>query len=161
MTLYTERFGLTESRLYATAFMAWLGVVFAWFLVTTLRGRRNRFAAGPVAAGAVAAFALAVLNPDALIARVNFERAQEGAAIDIKYLSRLSADAVPELLRHVNAIPPEGRCELARSLLRHHTDEAPDWRAANRSVVHARDVVRRNVATLTRITQAHCTASGD
>jgi hypothetical protein len=159
MALYTERFGLTESRLYASVFMAWLGVVFAWFLVTTLRGRRTRFAAGPIAAGVLAVFALAILNPDALIARVNLERARDGAAVDIKYLSHLSADAVPELLRHVDAIPSGARCELVRSLLRYHTDEAPDWRAANGAVMHARDAVSRNVATLTSISGKECTAS--
>ena len=159
MSLYTERFGLTESRLYATAFMAWLGVVFAWFIVTTLRGRRNRFAAGPIAAGIVAAFSLAVLNPDALIARVNLERARHGAEVDIKYLSRLSADAVPQLIRHVNELKPEARCEMARGLLRHNTKEAPDWRTANYSMVRARDLVSSNAAALTSITKSHCPAA--
>jgi hypothetical protein len=38
MRLYQEAFGLTELRLYATAFMLWLAAVFAWFTVTVLRG---------------------------------------------------------------------------------------------------------------------------
>jgi len=46
MRLYQNEFGLTELRLYTTAFMGWLAVVFAWFMVTVLPGRRERFAFG-------------------------------------------------------------------------------------------------------------------
>ena len=156
MALYTERFGLTELRLYATAFMAWLGVVFAWFVVTTLRGRRRRFTAGPVAAGVVAVLTLAVLNPDALIARVNLDRARDGAPVDTAYLTRLSADAAPELLRHVESLPATARCDLARSVLRHHAGRSPDWRAANRSIVRARALIERNFTTLKRVVENDC-----
>ena len=46
MRLYQAAYGLTELRLYTTAFMLWLGVVFGWFAWTVLRGRRERFAWG-------------------------------------------------------------------------------------------------------------------
>lgn len=163
MALYTARFGLTEQRLYATAFMGWLALVFAWYVVTTLRGRRRRFAAGPVVAGIVAVLTLAVLNPDALIARVNLDRARDGATLDTAYLTHLSADAVPELIRHFETVPADARCDLARSLLRQHTDRSPDWRAANRSMVRASALIETNFATLKRVVVADCpqTASTD
>ena len=64
MRLYTDQFGLTEQRLYATAFMGWLAVVFAWFALTVLRGRRERFAFGAMLAGFVLIGALQVVNPE-------------------------------------------------------------------------------------------------
>jgi len=66
MRLYEGEYGLTELRLYTTAFMGWLALVFAWFTLTALRGRRERFAFG----AAVCAFAL-VVNPDDRIVRAN------------------------------------------------------------------------------------------
>lgn len=159
MALYTTRFGLTELRLYTTAFMGWLGVVFAWYVVTTLRGRRRRFAAGPVVAGILAVLALAALNPDGLIARVNLDRARAGAPLDTAYLTHLSADAVPELLRQIDLVPASARCDLARSVMAHYADQAPDWRVANLSIMRARTLIETNIATLQRVVSADCDRS--
>lgn len=158
MALYTARFGLTEQRVYATALMAWLGVVFAWYVITTLRGRRHRFAAGPVVAGIVAAFTLAVVNPDALIARVNLDRAHQGAEVDATYLAALSADAAPVLLRRLNEVPASARCDIARKLLKHGKNETVlDWRSANYSMVRAHNLAHRNAPILKRIETQECT----
>ncbi|MGQ0815845.1 MAG: DUF4153 domain-containing protein [Gemmatimonadota bacterium] len=148
MTVYTDRFGLTEDRLYATAFMGWLGVVFVWFMITTLRGRRRRFAAGPIAAGIAAVFALAAANPDALIARVNLQRAREGAALDAAYLSRLSADGVPELIRHFHALPADAQCHLSRRWVREYGKANQDWRVANRAQQHAEALIARSFTVI-------------
>jgi hypothetical protein len=45
------------------------------------------------------------MNPDALIARTNIERARYGEELDAYYLSTLSADATPVL---VEALPRIG-----------------------------------------------------
>ncbi|HET9292677.1 MAG TPA: DUF4173 domain-containing protein [Gemmatimonadales bacterium] len=116
MRLYTAHFGLTELRLYTTAFMAWLAVVFAWFAATVLRGRRSRFAPGTLVAGFVTLVLLNVANPDALIARVNLERAAAQGDLDTAYLARLSADAVPTLLSNQRQLTPADRCALALAL---------------------------------------------
>ncbi|HET6343229.1 MAG TPA: DUF4153 domain-containing protein, partial [Gemmatimonadota bacterium] len=42
MSLYVSEYGLTELRLYTSAFMVWLAFVLAWFAGTVLRGRRER-----------------------------------------------------------------------------------------------------------------------
>lgn len=39
MRLYQREFGLTELRVYTTAFMLWLTLVLVWLLATVLRGR--------------------------------------------------------------------------------------------------------------------------
>ena len=46
MGLYVHYYGLSMDRLFATVFMFWLAIVFAWFGVTVLRGRMRDFAAG-------------------------------------------------------------------------------------------------------------------
>jgi hypothetical protein len=98
MTLYVDAYGLTELRLYVAAFMVWLAVLFLWFALTVLRGRRERFAFGVFVTGLAAIFALHVVNPDALIIRVNAARLDEGRSFDVRYALRLSGDAVPALV---------------------------------------------------------------
>jgi hypothetical protein len=133
MSLYVHYYGLTTDRLFATVFMGWLAIVFAWLAVTVLRnggrantertsahGERDAFAAGATITGFLTLAALNLLNPDALIARVNIGRAHtavaladsvradSGAApranesvrspIDYAYLTRLGGEAVPQVV---------------------------------------------------------------
>lgn len=97
MRLYQAEYGMSEQRLYPTAFMGWLIVVFVWFCLTVFRGQRDHFAFGAMVAGFLLIAVLHLLNPDALIARTNLARARAGRIFDARYASNLSADAVPEL----------------------------------------------------------------
>ena len=117
MRLYQQAYGLTELRLYTTVFMGWLAVVFAWFMATVLRGRRDRFAFGAMTAAFVAVAALHALNPDALIVRTNTARAAAGRSFDARYATSLSADAVPALVEALPALRSEDRCAVATDLL--------------------------------------------
>ncbi|HZG53939.1 MAG TPA: DUF4173 domain-containing protein, partial [Pyrinomonadaceae bacterium] len=66
MRLYQSEYGLTELRLYTTAFMLWLGLVFVWFAWTVLvRSNRERFACGALVAAFLTVGLLHLLNPDA------------------------------------------------------------------------------------------------
>ena len=49
-------------------------------------------------AGFAAVLAVNAVNPDAVIARTNIERARHGEELDAYYLNTLSADAVPVLV---------------------------------------------------------------
>src|SRR6266513_2978097 len=51
MRLYVSEYGLSEDRLYATAFMLYLAGLFGWLAWTTLRGARRRFAFGGLVQG--------------------------------------------------------------------------------------------------------------
>ena len=118
LRLYQSVFGLTELRIYTSGVVIWLACVFLWLCVTTLRGRRL-FAVGALVLGFAATAALNVLNPDALIARVNLSRPQ----VDVQYLGHLSDDAVPTLVRRLPTLRPELRSELGSLLLqRSHSD---------------------------------------
>jgi hypothetical protein len=119
MRLYTVQFGLTEQRFYTTAFMGWLVLVFGWFGATVLRGRRERFGTGALAAGWLVLAALNLANPDALIAGVNLQRAEQGRPFDTAYAESLSADALPALHRGMPALGSADACTAATRLSEH------------------------------------------
>ena len=145
MRLYQAEYGLSEQRLYPTAFMGWLAVVFVWFCCTVLRGHRERFAFGAVLAGFLLIAVLQVLNPDALIAKANLARAQAGRRFDAEYAGDLSSDAVPELAAGLTSIEPRQRCVLAVILLqRLSKPEESSWRSWNYSRAQARKALHEN-----------------
>lgn len=129
MRLYQSAYGLTELRVYTTAFMLWLSAVFAWFCLTVMRGRRERFVFGAVTAAVEAVMLLHVANPDALIVRVNASRQEAPVRFDAVYAASLSADAVPGLLRRLSAVPADARCPVATRLLHDWSGADEDWRA--------------------------------
>lgn len=132
MRLYTLSFGLTSDRIYATAGMLWLAIVFGLFAATVLRGRSAGFAFGAVLTGWMTLAVLDVVNPDALIVRTNVERAASGAALDANYVARLSADATPELAAALRHVDPATQCVIAKRLAavsEHREQGVPtDWR---------------------------------
>ncbi|HVG44699.1 MAG TPA: DUF4173 domain-containing protein [Longimicrobium sp.] len=154
MRLYQSAYGLTELRVYTTAFMLWLTAVFGWFCWTVLRGRRERFAFGAVTAAVETIVLLHVASPDALIVRVNAAREQAVVRFDAYYAATLSGDAVPGLLRHLDAVPVEGRCHVARTLLREWSGAGEDWRAWSLGRARAVSAVRAHAAELNRMCPA-------
>lgn len=107
MRLYVQYYGISVDRLYATAIMLWLAIVFVWLVATVLRSRPRAFATGLVASGYAVLLALHVLNPDALVARSNLARGDAGVAVaagtDLRYLASLGGDAVPALVAALTA----------------------------------------------------------
>lgn len=146
MRLYQSEYGMTELRLYTTAFMGWLVIVFVWFALTVLRGQRMRFAFGAIVTGCVMIGALHALNPDALIVRVNAERASAGRGFDVDYAASLSADAVPTLVAALPALNEADRRAVMERLHRRwplsQSSEPAGWRSWNWSRARARSVMR-------------------
>jgi hypothetical protein len=143
MRLYQDAYGLTEDRLYGSMFMVWLTGVLGWLAVTVLRGRRRGFAFGAIAGGLACIAALHALNPHALIARVNIGRATSGAEYDGRYLSTLSADAVPTLIARLPALPEAERCRVSEMLQKRWSGERQGgWRTWNFSDARARRLVK-------------------
>ena len=128
MFLYTQEFGLTGPRFYATVFMAWIAVVLLWFVFTVLRSRRDRFAFGALVTGLATILLVNALNPDALIARTNLSRLEEGERFDPYYLTYgLSADAVPTL---IEALPRVGERHTYVHRTKTRTGEVRVYRGA-------------------------------
>jgi hypothetical protein len=149
MLLYQSVYGLTELRLYTTAFMVWLALVFVWFVATALRGRREQFACGALVAGLLIIAALHVINPDALIVRVNVSHALSGKSFDPYYAASLSADAAPALLYALPALGESNRRIIALRLLEDvDSDGSADWRSWNWARAERRKVLGENIDAL-------------
>lgn len=131
MKLYQDASGLTELRLYTMAFMGWLAVVFAWFVFTVLRGKREQFAFGAAAAAFVLIAGLHVANPDARIVCANAARAAQSHQFDAAYAASLSADAVPALVAALPSLPPAVQGDVAARLLPLWSRNGDDWRSWN------------------------------
>jgi hypothetical protein len=119
MRLYQIEFGLTELRLYTTAFMGWLALVFVWFMITIGRGakRADRFAFGALASALAVLLILNLLNPDDFIVRVNAGRMEASNPFDASYVVGLSADAVPALIASLPTMTENDRCITAARIL--------------------------------------------
>ncbi|MFQ5421790.1 MAG: DUF4173 domain-containing protein, partial [Anaerolineae bacterium] len=98
MRLYEAAFGYTELRLIVFVFLGWLAVTLVWF-VATLWTRPDRFAIGLVLAAMGFLATLNLINPDALIVSRNLARYRATKDLDVTYLTTLSDDAVPGLVR--------------------------------------------------------------
>ena len=135
LALYVAAFGLSEERVYATAAVAWLAIVFALFVGTVLRRRAGAFAFGAILSGWIILGALDVTNPQAVVVGVNLRRAASGRSFDSKYATTLDADAVPALAAGMAVLDAEGRCTVAKKLATVMTGRqallAGDWRSWN------------------------------
>jgi uncharacterized protein DUF4153 len=145
MLLYQDAYGMTELRFYTTAFMGWLAVVALWFAATVLRGKRERFAWGVLVTAFLAIGLLDRLNPDACIVRANVARAMADRSFDERYITSLSADAVPALVEGLPALGEAKRRAVAQMVLTHWSPPAErDWRAWNWDRARAWRVVDRH-----------------
>lgn len=155
MRLYIRWGGLTELRLYTSAFMVWLAVVFVWFLATVLREKRERFAFGALVAGFAVLFALDLANPDNLIVRTNLSRQTAPNAFDTAYNTSLSADSVPALVTGLSRLSPEKQSLAAYYILANwRPPKRTDWRAWNLARSRAWAAVAADLAHLRSIAKA-------
>ncbi|MGB7212857.1 MAG: DUF4173 domain-containing protein [Gemmatimonadales bacterium] len=133
MALYVSFYGLSPTRLYAAMAIGWIAVAAAWFGVTVLRGRRDRFVIGALLAACVWLVVLDVGNPEAFVVDVNVGRAVAGAPFDAAYLTTLSADATPALVAVLPRLAVIDRCAVVTGLkgtrARQRADR--DWRTWN------------------------------
>ncbi len=130
MNLYIEYRGLTELRVYTTAVMIWLGIVLIWLAATVLRGHRQGFATGALAAGLAVILGLNVINPDATIAKFNLTYGGPG---DVSYLQSLSLDAAPAVAQYSQHLPAKDAEALKSGALKRWSAAATadDWRSLN------------------------------
>jgi hypothetical protein len=85
--------------------------------LTVLRGRARPFAAITVLSGFATLGALNVGNPELMIARVNLARTPDARGVDYEYLTRLSGDAAPAVVRALQLAPPSAEaCKGATAL---------------------------------------------
>ncbi len=145
MWLYQEAYGATVLRLLVGVCELWLGLCFVLVLVAVLR-LRPWGPVRPMLGTAVAALlALAVLDPERFVAEQNVARFEATGRLDGLYLSGLSGDAVPALLRLPDSA--ERTCILATIALREQAEPEEDWRSANAGRAAARAAIGHLAAT--------------
>lgn len=143
IALYVGQYGLSEIRLYASVFMLWIGSVNVIFLATILRGREAPFAFGSLVSGIAILAALNVSNPEAIIARSQFQKASQGTELDVEYLSGLSADAVPVIMGELAGLGRQEICVLWLGGIGQWAVPAnTDWRSWNLARSRAERVAR-------------------
>jgi hypothetical protein len=108
MKMYVHYYGLTTDRFYPLVFMLWLVVVVLWLAVTVLRDWGRPFIAGAVISGLATLLILNIIDPDAIVARVNVARASALSAsgqrsLDVTHLASLSGGGVVVATRAVIA----------------------------------------------------------
>ena len=136
--LYQDHFGWTVARLNAGAFELWVVVVLLAVAAAWLVRRTDllpRLVAGSAGLGLLV---IALAGPDALVAAADVRRYEQGKGIDTVYLSTLSEDAVPALVR----LPePVRACALP--------GPSPDqpWYAWNLSRERAEDLLSTETLT--------------
>jgi hypothetical protein len=155
MSLYLEAYGLSEARIYASAVLLWAAVAVGWFAATVLRGRAERFAFGAVVSGFAVLALLNLLNPDALVVRVNVSRAEAGRELDAAYLAELSADAAPALVEARSTLPLDAWCDVRQPLVADWGTGGDGWRSWNL----ARWRARRAVGVLRAAVEPACPAA--
>ncbi|KAA8889647.1 DUF4173 domain-containing protein [Nocardia colli] len=131
MWTYQQAYGFTLLRLLVEVCELWFGLVYLLVVAAVLSLRRMWLPRAMIGTAMATLLALAVLNPERLIADQNINRWQDGKSIDTGYLAELSADVLPATDR----LPEPTRTEI-RNRVRDHLD--PDsWHTWNLSRANA------------------------
>lgn len=150
MNLYQMEYGQTELRLYTTAFMGLMAVVFIIFSLTVLRGYRKHFAFASIMAGLLVTLSLHFINPDAMIVSANLNRAKEGKEFDVEYNLSLSKDAIPVLVSRLSDLSNEKQILVRDKLESAYTmsstfSKFKDWRCWNWARARADQCVGKEI----------------
>jgi hypothetical protein len=135
--LYEHAFGYTRTRLAVHALLLFGGALFVLVIAALATGRRDWLARATVALAGVFAVAFWVGDPDRRIAAHDVQRYEQTGRIDTGYLSGLSADAVPALLRLPAPLRAEALGPQASRLARTRDGFA----GANLARMRARDAI--------------------
>lgn len=148
MAFYVNESGLSELRLYTTAFMGWIAMVYVIYCVTFVKSRPERFSYFSLAAGLAVCIGLNMLRPGTFIADYNVQASKRGTPLDVAYLSKLGADGVPGLMRAWPNLTPSEKKTSAVWLRDESTRWTTDWRAWNMSRSRAKSLIDARSAEL-------------
>ena len=144
LLLYEEAYGFTTLRLYSHVFIILLGIIFC-LLVYKIHwdSRENMFALGVFISVILFLAGINLLNPDLFIARQNIERFRTTKKIDVSYLSSLSDDAIPEVVKTLDMLDWDMKSSLGYELY-WRTQQGSDftgWQSFNISRTEAKKVL--------------------
>jgi hypothetical protein len=137
LRLYESAFGLSRLRLLAETGAIWLGGLFVLLLLAgAAAGVRRHLGRIVLASTAVGLLMFSLADPDRMIARRNVERWRDTGRLDVRYLSSLSADAVPVVASLPEPIRTRALAPMAARL-----DRGDTWSSANLARHRARATV--------------------
>jgi len=150
LSLYVDGYGYTFPRLLGFIFLFWLFFIFLIFLYKIFSGQKETHFI-------FSAFWLIILfwaginffNPDAFVAKKNIERYLQGKQLDILYMSHLSNDAIPEMVKILKIEDEKIKSEIACHLTRQKENlikskEAQGWQSFNLSEKMAVDILQKH-----------------
>ena len=111
MDLYQDAYGFSRLRLLVDVFEGWLGFLVLTVMAAGIGLRAAWLPRTALLTGASVLLGLALLNPDAWIARHNLDRYEQTGKVDWTYLQGLSDDAVPTLVDRLSG--DQRLCALA------------------------------------------------
>jgi hypothetical protein len=143
--LYTDAYGLTMLRLFSLVFTVWIGtvLVLAGVALAGVGADRAWFTGAALVAGLALLLGLNALNPEAVVARHNVERAARQLAVDPLYLAELSDDAVPALVDALPRLKEPERTAVLEAVCAGDDWPFDGWAAANTSRWRAGDARQR------------------
>ena len=143
--LYTQAYGLTMLRLFSLVFTLWIGtvLVLAGGALAGVGAHRAWFTGAALVTGLALLLGLNALNPEAIVARHNVERAARQLAVDPAYLAELSDDAVPALVEGLARLEEPERTAVLAAVCAGDDWPFDGWAAANTSRRRAMDARQR------------------
>ena len=143
--LYTDAYGLTMLRLFSLVFTLWIGtvLVLAGLALAGVGAHRAWLPGAALVVGLALLLGLNALNPEAIVAHHNVERAARQLAVDPLYLAELSDDAVPALVDALPRLQEPQRTAVVEAVCRGEDWPFDGWAAANTSRRRAMDARQR------------------
>jgi hypothetical protein len=124
LQLYEEAYGFTTLRLYSHAFIFLLAVIFCLLIYKIhCDTRENVFTLRVFISVLLFLAGMNFLNPDLYIAKQNIERFTTTGKLDVYYLSNLSDDAIPEIVKALDTTDGDMKNSLGYELY---------WRTQNK-----------------------------
>lgn len=141
LVLYENAYGFTRLRTYTHLFIPWLGLLLIATLILQATGQRGRLGLAIFVFLTGFSLTFTIVNVDALIARLNIQRARTGQELDAAHLLTLSNDALPTLIAayHDLSLPAADRNQIGAVLACRKLQPAypNDWRSIRLSEVRA------------------------
>lgn len=99
LMLYENAYGFTRIRLQTHVLMIWLGILLVATLVLELINKPRLFGLAALLVSFGFGLNLNVINPDAMIVKLNLQPDYTTQELDAQYLHSLSSDAIPNLVK--------------------------------------------------------------
>jgi hypothetical protein len=153
LMLYESAYQFSEQRTYTHVFIFWLAALILAAIIFQLLNRQGRFGLALLVMVVGFTVTLAAMNVDGFVAQQNIQTARVEGKLDTDYLSSLSNDAVPELIRGYLApgLSPKDHTNLG-VLLACRTKDLKDpltgaWQSLRFSELSAYRLLQQNSAS--------------